>query len=420
MRFSVNWKNSWAAAMASQANGPDGWEEKSLDQLATLVGGGTPRRSDPEYFGTDIDWVTPSDLRPIGHVELLGSVAEGLTRGGLASCSAREIAPGSVLFSSRATIGKVAVTDRVCATNQGFVNFVPKRGVVDPWFLGYLLRHHTPAITRLAGETTYKEISRSRLRMFKVHVPCLEEQKRIVPRIKACMKQVREIHTLRRGSLAEAAALENAVFSDFVFEFMKNDIQVVPLGGILVRAQYGSSSKANTDGEGIPILRMGNIQNGHLDVSDLKHISLSAKELTKYRLSEGDILFNRTNSLELVGKAATFTGLKGDWVFASYLIRLEVDRSRALPEYVTAVINSRIGRDYVYRTARRAIGMANINAKQIQRLELPLPPLADQEWLVGQMRRAKTASDNIRRDLGMEAIEALPDAILHEAFAGEL
>ena len=235
------------------------------------------------------------------------------------------------------------------------------------------------------------------------------------------MKQVREIHTLRRGSLAEAAALENAVFSDFVFEFMKNDnIQVVPLGGILVRAQYGSSSKANTDGEGVPILRMGNIQNGHLDVSDLKHISLSAKELTKYRLSEGDILFNRTNSLELVGKSATFTALKGDWVFASYLIRLDVDRSKALPEYVTAVINNRIGRDYVYRTARRAIGMVNINAKQIQRLELPLPPLADQEWLVGQMRRAKTASDNIRRDLGMEAIEALPDAILHKAFAGEL
>ena len=165
---------------------------------------------------------------------------------------------------------------------------------------------------------------------------------------------------------------------------------------------------------------MGNIQNGYLDGSDLKHINLSAKELAKYRLSEGDILFNRTNSLELVGKAATFTGLEGDWVFASYLIRLDVDRSKALPEYVAAVINGRIGRDYVYRTARRAIGMVNINAKQIQRLTLPLPPLADQEWLVGRMRRAKTSCDSIRRDVSMEPLEPLPDAILRKAFAGEL
>ena len=140
-----------------------GWQEKPLDQLARLVGGGTPRRSNPEYFGNDIDWVTPSDLPAIGQVEVLGPVAEGLTKRGLAKSSAKEIASGSVLYSSRASIGKVAVTDRLCATNQGFANFLPKAGVVDPWFLAYLLCHHTPAITRLAGETTYKEVSRSKL-----------------------------------------------------------------------------------------------------------------------------------------------------------------------------------------------------------------------------------------------------------------
>ena len=407
--------------MASQTTGINGWEAKSLDQLAILVGGGTPNRSNPEYFGTDIDWVTPSDLRPIGQVEVLGPVAEGLTKSGLANSSAKEIASGSILFSSRASIGKIAVTDRACATNQGFANFIPKRGVVDPWFLAYLLCHHTPDIERLAGETTYKEVSRSKLRTFKVCVPRLEEQKRIVARIKTCIGRVREIQTLRQDSLADVAELEGAVFSDFIMEFMKSaNVSIVPLGDIVVRGQYGSSSKANTHGDGVPVLRMGNIQNGHLDTRDLKHINLSEKELAKYRLREGDILFNRTNSLELVGKAATFTGLEGDWVFASYLIRLEINHSKALPEYVTAVINSRIGRDYVYRTARRAIGMVNINAKQIQQLELPLPPLADQQWLIKQMREVKAASDSIQSDLSMKPIEALPGAVLHKAFTGEL
>ena len=329
-----------------------------------------------------------------------------------------------VLYSKlRPYLNKVVLPDQCGVGTSELIPLLPDPERLHRGFLAYYLR--SPEFVDFAvAHSRGANLPRVAMRALWAHlvpIPPLEEQMRIVRKIQEALQKAQEIRKLRRGSLAEAAALEESVFSDFVMDFMKNaHVSIVPLGDILVRAQYGSSSKANTDGEGVPILRMGNIQNGHLDVSDLKHFSLSAKELTKYRLSEGDILFNRTNSLELVGKAATFTGLKGDWVFASYLIRLEVDRSKALPEYVTAVINSRIGRDYVYRTARRAIGMVNINAKQIQRLELPLPPLADQEWLVGQMRRAKTASDNIRRDLGMEAIEALPDAILHKAFAGEL
>ena len=353
-------------------------------------------------------------------VKPLGDVRRGLT----------PFAEGDVIFAKITPCmqnGKSAIAHGlVNGLGFGSTEFHVLRPGPDvlPEWLWYVVRQRSfreEARRHFRGSAGQQRVPASFIEQHMIPLPSIGLQRRIVGQVRWALVRVSEIQDLRRKSLAEATALEEAVFSDFIVDFMKNAyVSIVSLGGILVRAQYGSSSKANTDGEGVPILRMGNIQNGHLDVSDLKHISLSAKELTKYRLSEGDILFNRTNSLELVGKAATFTGLKGDWVFASYLIRLEVDRSRALPEYVTAVINSRIGRDYVYRTARRAIGMVNINAKQIQRLELPLPPLADQEWLVGQMRRAKTASDNIRRDLGMEAIEALPDAILHKAFAGEL
>ncbi len=353
-------------------------------------------------------------------VKPLGDVRRGLTA----------FAEGDVIFAKITPCmqnGKSAIAHGlVNGLGFGSTEFHVLRPGPDvlPEWLWYVVRQRSfreEARRHFRGSAGQQRVPASFIEQHMIPLPSIGLQRRIVGQVRWALVRVSEIQDLRRKSLAEATALEEAVFSDFIVDFMKNAyVSIVSLGGILVRAQYGSSSKANTDGEGIPILRMGNIQNGHLDVSDLKHISLSAKELTKYRLSEGDILFNRTNSLELVGKSATFTALKGDWVFASYLIRLDVDRRKALPEYVTAVINNRIGRDYVYRTARRAIGMVNINAKQIQRLELPLPPLADQEWLVGQMRRAKTASDNIRRDLGMEAIEALPDAILHKAFAGEL
>ncbi len=275
-------------------------------------------------------------------------------------------------------------------------------------------------VTRFVKGSTRSKLNQRELKKVPIPLPGLSEQQRIVGRIRACLERVQELRRLRLTSLTEAASLEGSVFADFVADRVRKDgaAETVRLSEITVRSQYGSSSKANVRGEGVPILRMGNIKDGHLDTTDLKHLRLPPKELDKYRLKEGDILFNRTNSLELVGKAATFTGLAGDWVFASYLIRLEVDRQKALPEYVTAVINSRIGRSYVYRTARRAIGMVNINAKQIQQLELPLPPLPAQRELVERLREAKTASDSIRSELSMEPVDALPGAILRRAFAG--
>ena len=231
--------------MASRTTGADGWEAKSLDQLATLVGGGTPSRSNPEYFGTEIDWVTPSDLRPIGQVDVLGPITEGLSKSGLACSSAKEIAPGSVLFSSRASIGKIAVTDRVCATNQGFTNFVPNRGVIDPWFLAYLLCYHTPAITRLAGKTTYKEVSRSKLRAFKVYLPRLEEQLRVVGRIQECLKRVGEIRRLRHEAIPESEALPAALLESLWNESWPCDL----VGNLTTEIRNGwSAAHSPTDG----------------------------------------------------------------------------------------------------------------------------------------------------------------------------
>ena len=122
---------------------PVNWTTSKLADIATILGGGTPSRAEPSYFGGDLPWVTPTDLAPIGKIVALGDVAESLTRTGLQNSSAKLIPAESVLFSSRASIGKIAVTDRVCATNQGFINLTPKKDIVCPWFLAYLLGRYT-------------------------------------------------------------------------------------------------------------------------------------------------------------------------------------------------------------------------------------------------------------------------------------
>lgn len=160
------------------------------------------------------------------------------------------------------------------------------------------------------------------------------------------------------------------------------------LRGITDVAQYGISALAVSEPIGVPMLRMNNLQNDGWDLSDLKYIDLGDDELEKYRIQKGDILFNRTNSKELVGKSEVFKE-DGDWVFASYLIRVKLRQEKALPEFVTAFLNTPAGRLQIDGVSRQIIGMSNINAQELRDLVIPLPPLKTQETLVAKMETAR-------------------------------
>ncbi len=396
------------------------WKQYRLDEIALIQGGGTPPRSEASYFGGNIPWVTPSDLPSIGLVTKLKKTKEGITESGLANSSAKLIEAGSILFSSRASIGKIAVTDKPCTTNQGFANFTPKRDIIDTWFLAYLLCRYTQDIKTLAGKTTFLEIPRKRLNEFKVDIPEISEQRRIVARIKECLERVDEIEKMRKEAKFDLEMLRSAVFADYIESIIESEFQNSILGDAVAECKYGTSKKSNSDKCGFPIIRMGNIQSGRLVTTDLKHVELPKKEEKKYLLQDGDILINRTNSLELVGKSAIYKGLPGDWVYASYLIRLRVDPAKAIPEYVNAVINSRIGRNYVSRTARRAIGMVNINAQEIKRMPIPLPSLGEQEAIIDKINEAEPLIDEMVAFFQDNGLSHLRDSILRKAFAGEL
>ena len=147
------------------------------------------------------------------------------------------------------------------------------------------------------------------------------------------------------------------------------------LGDCCVQVQYGTSTKANDCGAGVPVLRMGNVTyDGALDHANLKHVALSDGDIAKYGLRAGDILFNRTNSRELVGKTGMWDG-RFPAVAASYFVRLRLDEARACPAYVWAVMNSTAMKRRLFAMARGAIGQANINARELKSIPLPVPPV---------------------------------------------
>lgn len=393
----------------------------ALSEVAELVGGGTPSRSNPAFFGGSIDWVTPSDLPPIGQIMELGSVQEKLSQQGLASSSARLIVPPAVLFSSRATIGKIAVADRPYTTNQGFVSILPKAGVLEPWFLAYFLRFKTPEILLLAGETTYKEISRGKLRYFRIWLPPFVEQRRIVVRIQQCLKRVREIERLQAESLAEASASRASALAS-IFEELAGRFPKVEIASVTVDSAYGTNHKCNTSALGTPVLRIPNVQDGAIDTSDLKYAVFGERERRKVVLIPGDLLIVRTNgSPGLVGRCAVFE-LDKEYGYASYLIRFRLDQEKCAPKYLSCYLASTLGRDAISSIRRTSAGQFNINAENIGRITFPLPPLDEQLTLASHMEAVSRAVGRMLREkhTDLESTEHLTESILRKAFAGDL
>ncbi len=169
---------------------------------------------------------------------------------------------------------------------------------------------------------------------------------------------------------------------------------VVALGSILKLVQYGTSEKANSTVRGTPVLRIGNIKDRALDLSDIKHIELPQATLEGLQLREGDIVIIRTSgSRDLVGTCAVFHGTE-DFVFASYLIRLRVMTEQADPEFVAWFINSPLGRQQVDSVSRQ-IMQNNINSEELRGLEIPLPPVPEQREI---MARVQTGRAEITRE----------------------
>lgn len=183
---------------------------------------------------------------------------------------------------------------------------------------------------------------------------------------------------------------------------------------------YGTSAKCTADREGVPVLRMGNIVDGALDLSDLKFLPSGHPHFPALLLEPGDLLFNRTNSAELVGKSAVFSGELPYCSFASYLIRartIEVE-----PSFVSTFINSVFGRDWIRRVVSQQVGQANVNGSKLKALAIPLPPRDEQAVLVERMGEHLSKLEDLenycREELARST--ALRQSILKDAFAGRL
>jgi type I restriction enzyme S subunit len=352
-----------------------GWRRVKFGDVVRLS---KARSQDPLADGIEryvgLEHLEPGDLR----IRSWGSVADGVTFTSV-------FRPGQVLFGKRrAYQRKVAVADfsGVCSGDI-YVLETNDAQVLLPELLPFICQ--TDAFFDHAVGTSAGSLSPrtnwTSLADFEFPLAPLDEQARLVGALQA-LERTSEAHQ-RVGDVADQ--LIRSLLSDL----LNRELPVVELGSVVQGTQYGLSINAGSDGQ-YPMLRMTNIEDGLCVENDIKYVDLNDKDFEAYRLVQGDVLFNRTNSYELVGRTGVYE-LNGDHVFASYLVRIKTNTEKLEPKFLTLYLNSDFGRRQVLAYATKAVSQANVNASNLLRVRLPLPPLGVQQQVLNEIEKAKSA-----------------------------
>ncbi|GCN00219.1 restriction endonuclease subunit S [Escherichia coli] len=255
--------------------------------------------------------------------------------------------------------------------NQRVCKITPNPETLDKNFLHHFLQKELDKIHATTDVVTVKHLSVKKIQDIKIRLPSLKEQKRIA----TILDKADAIRQKREQAIKLADDFLRAKFLE-MFGTPANNIHRFPKGTIrdlVDSVNYGTSAKASIDSGEYPILRMGNITyQGRWDFTDLKYLDLSVKEKDKYLVKEGDLLFNRTNSKELVGKTAVYEEDR-PMAFAGYLIRVRPN-SIGNNYYISGCLNSIHGKITLMNMCKSIVGMANINAQELQNIEILIPP----------------------------------------------
>ena len=317
--------------------------------------------------------------------------------------------PGDLVLSIRATIGPFRTTNAQCVLGRGVAGLRAENGF-EANFLPHLLTFLTPALQEKGKGATFLQVSKRDISELEFRLPPLDEQRRIA----AILGQVDSALVRVDQSLAGLLQLKQELFTA---SFLEDQRESITVGEYLESTQYGISDKAN-ENFGIPILRMGNVSyNGEIDLSDLKYVELDIKDREKYSLKAGDLLFNRTNSKDLVGKTAVVPALEEEYTYAGYLIRCRVN-DKAVPEYISGFLNSVLGKKILRNTAKAIVGMANINANELKRLPIPKASLDEQQEFASSTSRIEDVESQMKRQ--RELLQELQESLSIRAFQGEL
>lgn len=320
---------------------------------------------------------------------------------------------GDVILSIRASIGAKVWADREYCLGRGVTALRPGP-ILEKKYLWHCLTAIEPSLLAKARGATFLQVSRVDIAELVIDLPPLAEQRRIA----AILDQADALRAKRRQILAHLDTLSQSIFHDMFGDPAEwpSRWRMGRIEDMAESVQYGTSAKAGATGQW-PILRMGNLtDDGRIDLSNLKYIDLVPTDIQRYTVRRGDLLFNRTNSWEKVGKAAV---VRTDvpLALAGYLVRVRVHQGHS-SEFISAYLRSGHGRSTRRGLAKVAVNQANISAGELRKMPIALPPTGLQHDFARRLDELDVFRSRIQEVLGAQ--DVLFQALQSRAFRGDL
>ena len=378
-----------------------------LGDICDIVSGGTPKTGIKEYWDGNLKWITPAEINDDSYI--INDSVRKITEMAVGETKLSSFPKGTVILSSRAPIGKVAIAGCEMYCNQGFKNLVCSN-IINNRYLYWFLKSKTSYLNSLGRGATFKEISKSIVAGIEINVPEFQEQEEIAIKL----ERINKLIELRKEEVSSLDELIRSRFVEMFGTYPANEKgwNIGAIRDVVSEVRYGSSRPA-VDGGKYPYLRMNNITySGELDLSDTKRIDVPDNELEKCTVRRGDVLFNRTNSRELVGKTCVYDRDEM-MVLAGFVIRVRVN-DKVLPEFLSAFLNTDFSKKMLLGMCKTAIGQANINAKEMQNISLYIPPIALQQQFVDFKRQVDKSKVAVQKAL--DETQLLFDSLMQEYF----
>lgn len=373
-----------------------GWEYKKLGEVCEVVSGSTPKTNVPEYWGEGHYWVTPAELNDT--IVYIDKTERQITDEALTKTKLRLLPVGTVLLSSRAPIGKVAITKTEMYCNQGFKNCICSDSIYNK-YLFYFLRLKKEYLNSLGRGATFKEISKSIVESITIPLPPKSTQLSIVSEL----DKINELIRLKKEQLKDYDNLAQSIFYEMFGDPVENEKgwEVKKIGDLAIvkTGPFGSMlHKEDYITDGIPLVNPIHMKNFKI-VPDMEFTISKEKacELENYMLQNNDVVFARRGD---IGRCAIVSEIEKGYLCGtgSLFVRFTEDIESV---FIMYIIRSESFSKHLVSKAKGAT-MLNINSNTIADLEIPLPPLPLQHLFaqrIEQIERQKSAVQKSITDL---------------------
>lgn len=394
------------------------WPIVRIRDIGRLHGGGTPSRKRSDYFQGTIPWITGQDI-PENHVAEISTARDYVTDEAVQESSTRVAPMGAVLVTTRVSVGKTAVAGcPICFSQDVTAILIHSPAIALPAYVAHFLRSRRAALLQKNQGSTIAGITRDSLALEQIPLPPISEQMRIV----GILQEAEEIRHLRAEAEAKTAELIPAMFEKEFGDPVRNPRkwEIKPLADLINDTpKNGLYKPAELYGEGTPIIRIGDFTGGILRTSrNLNRVRISDEEVEQFGVDNGQILINRVNSIEHLGKSLLVASLNEPTVYESNMMRLDPKTEKVLPDFLIACLQHDSIVAKLRAKAKKAINQASINQTDVLTLQIPVPPLPIQQKFALQVAQAEELRASGERSLRTE--RALSAALSAHAFSGQL